>query len=156
VNVISEFQGKWGFLSNFKPPLIFIRCEACGEAHEVTVEHAFQAAKTASVGVQHAILVAATPGQAKRMGRVVDLVPNWDQVKVNTMNNLVRMKFMGITEGRALLLSTGDNLLVEGNKWHDTFWGKCNCPIHEGRGANMLGVILMQVRSEIIAEGGNR
>lgn len=31
--------------------------------------------------------------------------------------------------------------IVEGNQWHDTFWGVCN-----GVGQNNLGQILMNVR----------
>jgi len=69
------------------------------------------------------------------------------------MNNLLKMKVMGNNAGRTLLLSTGYNLLVEGNKWHDITWGKCNCAIHEGHGANLLGVTLMEIRALIRLEG---
>jgi predicted NAD-dependent protein-ADP-ribosyltransferase YbiA (DUF1768 family) len=40
--------------------------------------------------------------------------------------------------------ATGDRKLVEGNYWHDTFWGVCN-----GVGENYLGEILMHVRQEL-------
>ena len=45
-------------------------------------------------------------------------------------------------ELRKLLCETGDADLVEGNTWGDKFWGVC-----EGKGKNMLGLLLMQVRA---------
>ena len=48
------------------------------------------------------------------------------------------------------LLATGDELLVEGNYWHDNYFGFCYCekcsqlPKH-----NQLGKILMRIREEL-------
>lgn len=39
------------------------------------------------------------------------------------------------------LLETGEKYLVEGNTWNDTLWGVCN-----GRGRNLLGLMLMEIR----------
>jgi len=39
------------------------------------------------------------------------------------------------------LISTGDEILEEGNNWKDDFWG-----IYKGKGENRLGKILMEVR----------
>jgi hypothetical protein len=46
---------------------------------------------------------------------------------------------------------TGNTELVEGNHWHDTFWG---VDATTGEGDNGLGQILMQVRMEL--EKGRR
>lgn len=43
-------------------------------------------------------------------------------------------------------LSTGDAELVEGNTWNDTWWG---VNATTGKGKNMLGRLLMQVREEL-------
>jgi len=45
---------------------------------------------------------------------------------------------------KQMLLDTGDQELVEGNTWNDTFWGVCR-----GEGQNNLGKILMKVRMEL-------
>ena len=45
---------------------------------------------------------------------------------------------------RKLLLATGDAELIEGNYWHDYYWGICN-----GVGQNWLGKILMEEREKI-------
>ena len=46
-----------------------------------------------------------------------------------------------------LLMLTGDAELIEGNNWGDTFWGVCN-----GRGENMLGKLLMEIRDYLRAQ----
>jgi ribA/ribD-fused uncharacterized protein len=153
--MIPEFKGRWRFLSNFEPPLISISCEACGQTHKVTVEHAFHAAKDLRAEAKHQILTGATPGKAKRMGRTAQLRPDWERVKTDIMRDLVTVKFVPSEVGGTLLLSTGDHELVEGNRWHDTFWGKCYCPIHEGRGANVLGTILMGIRATLERSPGS-
>lgn len=56
---------------------------------------------------------------------------------------LVRRKFKD-PELAILLKATGDTFIVHANDHYDTFWGVC-----DGRGRNMLGHILMQVREEI-------
>ena len=137
--VIDRFDGGYGFLSNFHPSPI----EVNGILYP-TVEHAFQAAKTKDPDEKRALAQVATPGGAKRRGRKVTLRPDWDQVKVGIMEELVRLKFTAHPELRAQLLATGDAELVEGNTWNDRFWGVCR-----GEGENHLGLILMKIRSEL-------
>ena len=64
------------------------------------------------------------------------------------MEDLIYQKFSTNPELAAKLIATGDALLVEGNWWHDTFFGVC-----DGKGENHLGLILMRVRKRIIEEG---
>lgn len=90
---------------------------------------------------------APTPKKAKQRGRQVVLIPDWEDEKLEIMFDLVRMKFED-RELRERLLATGDEELIEGNWWGDTFWGVC-----KGEGKNALGKILMTVREEA-REGG--
>lgn len=53
-------------------------------------------------------------------------------------------KFTQKPELEAMLLATGDKVLVEGNTWGDTEWGVC-----DGVGKNLLGKILMRIRGEL-------
>lgn len=48
---------------------------------------------------------------------------------------------------RDALINTQDAYLEEGNKWGDTFWGTV-----EGKGQNVLGNLLMEVR-ELLKKG---
>lgn len=108
-----------------------------------SVEHAFQATKTRLLAARNTIRVAASPSAARAIGRTVPLRKDWERIKVKVMRDLIRKKFF-YPELRILLTQTGDTFLVEGNTWNDRFWGVC-----DGRGRNMLGHILMQVREEI-------
>ena len=46
-------------------------------------------------------------------------------------------------------LATGGAVLVEGNTWHDNYWGCCTCSRCAGRrGRNNLGRLLMKLRAE--------
>jgi len=91
-----------------------------------------------------------TPGRAKRAGRKIALRDNWNQIREALMESIVRDKFTRNVKLKTLLLKTGNMTLVEGNIWHDNFWGDCTCRDCKGfRGKNSLGEILMKVRDEL-------
>jgi ribA/ribD-fused uncharacterized protein len=112
-----------------------------------TVEHYFQATKSSNPVGYHQVREAATPGEAKRLGRRVTLRADWEQVKLDVMRGALAAKFAKDSELAEWLLSTGDALLVEGNTWSDIFWGVCN-----GVGSNWLGGLLMMRRAELRSE----
>jgi ribA/ribD-fused uncharacterized protein len=143
--MITEFKDEYRFLSNFNSSPIVWK-----GTNWPTVEHAYQAAKTNDVSQRLTIQHAATPGKAKRLGRAVTLRKDWDTEKVPIMKVLVRKKFTQNIGLRMLLFITADEELAEGNHWHDNFWGNCLCNKCEHiKGKNMLGKILMEVRSNI-------
>jgi N-glycosidase YbiA len=139
MTAIDRFTGDHDFLSNFHPSPV----EVDGILYP-TVEHAFQAAKTLTLEEKQAVAAATTPDSAKRKGRKVRLRPDWEQVKVGIMEDLVRLKFTAHPHLRAKPLATGDAELIEGNNWNDRFWGVCR-----GKGQNQLGLILMGIREEL-------
>lgn len=142
MNRIDNFDGEFAFLSNFyESGCIF------EGINYPTVEHAFQAAKTLDKTQRMSIADAETPGKAKRMGRNVQLRPDWESVKTNVMRECLRSKF-SVPVLKIKLLSTGDAELIEGNYWHDTCWGVCNCEKCGGKGENRLGKLLMEIREE--------
>lgn len=144
VVLINKFDGEYDFLSNFYPSPIKI------EGIEFpTVEHAFQAMKSLDITERQMIANEPTPGRAKRAGRKVALRDNWEKVKCWVMRECLRKKF-STPELKEKLLSTGNAYLIEGNEWHDQFWGSCYCPDCLRRpGLNMLGQLLMDIREEI-------
>lgn len=135
---ITSFSGINSFLSNFYTSKVEF------EGMEFwTVEHAFQAAKTTDMSARRAIQEASTPGKAKRLGRKVALRPDWEDIKIDVMKELVTKKFED-DDLAFMLIRTGDAELIEGNHWGDTFWGVC-----DGVGQNNLGKILMEVRENV-------
>ena len=141
--MINQFDKEWAFLSNFYPREI----EFEGIIYP-TNEHFFQAMKTLDINERKAIANASTPGLAKKMGRSVSLRPDWEDIKDDVMLEGLYRKFAD-DELADWLLDTGDEELVEGNWWHDRYWGVC-----DGVGQNKLGKLLMKVRSEIKKERG--
>ena len=44
-------------------------------------------------------------------------------------------------------------LLIEGNTWHDNYWGDCSCNRCKSKsGENMLGILLMELRDKLNKE----
>ena len=142
--VILSFHGQSAFLSNFHPAKI--RFEGIGFP---SVEHAYQAAKTLDLTKRREIAILTTPGKAKRAGNALHLRSDWEEVKVKIMMDLVYAKFANNYELKKKLLATDELLLVEGNYWHDNFWGVCYCQKCPKIGKNMLGRILMHVRERL-------
>lgn len=70
--------------------------------------------------------------------------PDWDEVKVDVMRQILRAKADQHEYVKRKLLATGDRELIE-NSWRDTYWG---CGEH-GDGRNMLGKLWMEIRAEL-------
>ena len=142
--MIIEFDGQYDFLSNFYPSSILYE----GIVYP-TNEHFFQAMKTLDHAERQKIAKADTPGKAKRLGRAVTLRPDWELIKIDIMQLGLEEKFKDPIL-RAKLLATGNTPLVEGNWWHDNFYGDCQCPKCQTiLGHNVLGKMLMDLREKI-------
>lgn len=135
-----EFRNEYYFLSNFYPSVVY---------GYPTVEHAYQAAKTTDPAERAKIKAAKTPGDAKRLGRCVQLRRDWTAIREQVMETLLRRKFQSPAL-REALLATEEKELVETNSWHDLYWGTCNCSHCRGTdGRNHLGKLLMKIRDEL-------
>jgi ribA/ribD-fused uncharacterized protein len=137
---ITDFHSEgFEFLSNF-----FMKEQYYwGNNTFKSAEHAYQYQKAVHDADRRAIENASTPGQAKKIGRQIEIRKDWEYVKLWVMLEIIRRKFCNSAMGE-LLLGTGDAELIEGNTWGDTFWGVCR-----GKGENHLGKILMLVRDEL-------
>jgi hypothetical protein len=83
-------------------------------------------------------------GEVKRLGKSLELRPDWEQAKFLIMRELLVQKFVRYPDLRKKLLATNSAELVEGNSWGDTCWGVC-----KGKGENNLGKLLMAIRKEL-------
>jgi len=138
-NVIDSFRGEFDWLSNF------FQCQVEFEGMNFSnVEAAFQAAKCLDMKERERFF-GLSGGQAKRLGRRVELRSDWEEVKIEIMRQVLKSKFTQNSELREKLIATGDTELIEGNNWNDTFWGVCR-----GKGRNHLGKLLMEVRAELV------
>ena len=129
--MISLFRDEYFFLSNFYP----VEIKLDGIVYP-NAETAFQAQKTLDVEERRKFSMLKNPVQAKRLGRKVKLRDDWEEVKLEIMTEIVSQKFLQHPHLIEMLLQTGDEELVEGNKWD----------VCKGKGENHLGKILMKIR----------
>lgn len=142
--MINSFRGKYNFLSNFSSSFIIV-----SGVEYPTVEHAYQACKTLDGDRRKAIAKLGTPALAKKAGQSLDLIGDWEDAKIVIMYDLLKRKFCDWRLGERLR-ATGNEMIIEGNTWHDNFWGVCAChTCRDVDGENMLGQILMIVRDEL-------
>lgn len=163
-------KGEYGFLSNFYPAPITI----CG-VEWPTSEHFFQAAKffykspthqnhrdicelyynnTAHSGNSRIfteyiekIRTDPSPANAKKYGgiRTIPIDPRWEDIKDRIMTLAVTTKFEHHRDLADKIISTYPSPLVE-HTVRDRYWADGG----DGSGKNMLGQILMDVRSRLI------
>ena len=116
-------EGPWRFLSNFYPCHVTLDSEIYN-----SVEHAYQAAKTLNPKLREKFRYdGVEAANAKQMGKNLTLRSDWEEVKIPTMRDLLMQKFYP-TILRRKLLCTFKADLVEGNWWHDVWWGVCEPP----------------------------
>jgi len=143
--VIDKFIDEEFFLSNF-----YIHPFKWNGKEYKSVEHAYQASKCDNEAEHDWIRLMDSAGKAKRNGMKVRLRKDWESVKENIMLELLRVKFSD-PELKKKLKDTKNYELIEGNYWHDNFFGNCTCQnCKDIEGQNKLGKLLMQVRQEII------
>lgn len=140
---ILEFQGEYRWLSNFWP------CSVLLDGMKFnSVEAAYVAAKTTDIAVRKQVQELTKPGDCKRFGRSIKLRTDWESIKLQIMEDLLRQKFAKGSPLAKKLVATGTSRIEEGNKWGDTFWGVCR-----GKGNNHLGKLLMKIRTELLSNG---
>lgn len=134
----------YGCFSNFAPYPISVDGKQWP-----TSEHYFQAQKFEDSERQEAIRKTKSPMIAARMGRdrKKPLRRDWESVKDEVMRKAVRAKFTQHEDIRRILLCTGEAQIVEHTE-NDSYWGDGG----DGKGKNMLGRILMEIREELRTE----
>jgi N-glycosidase YbiA len=134
-------QDEYGVFSNFALYPIWLDGKRWP-----TSEHYFQARKFTHAEQREAIRAETSPMAAARIGRDRNwpLRPGWEEVKDEVMREALWAKFTQHSGLRELLLSTGDATIIEHTR-NDAYWGDGG----DGKGKNMLGRILMEVRERI-------
>ena len=122
-------------------------CTVCHDNRTFqNAEAAFQSAKCANEADKDRF-VNLNGKDAKRLGRQIQMKPDWDITKLAAVKDILKDKFTRNPDLKQKLLQTGNIPIVEENTWNDRYWGVCN-----GQGSNHLGKLLMNVRAELQAE----
>ena len=136
--MINSFKGEYSFLSNFFE--IPVRYDGLLYRNS---EAAFQAQKT-NTKEERQKFTTMDASSSKRLGKSVTLRSDWEDIKDRIMYEICLAKFAQNPDLAQKLIDTKDEYLIEGNTWHDYYWGKCN-----GKGLNKLGEILMTIRDKV-------
>jgi len=142
--MINQFKGEHRWLSNFAPCNIILN----GIQYK-SVEHAYMSAKSDDLTWIHFCRDTEKPGDVKKASRNIKLKEDWDNIKINVMESCVSQKFSQ-EPYKTKLIQTGDQELIEGNTWGDTFWG---VTLHNNEGQNNLGKIIMEYRDRLNRNG---
>lgn len=142
--MIKEFKGEYRWLSNFEP--VLVRYEG---VNYPSVEHAYMSAKNDDVFWKLKCSSGDfSPGEIKKLSRDINLVENWDDIKLDVMKICLEQKFKQ-EPFKTKLINTGDSHIQEGNWWNDKFWGVC---LKTGKGENHLGKMIMEIRDVLVLE----
>lgn len=133
------FKGKYFFLSNMT--LFPYPIEVDGLTIN-TSENYYQAMKTEDLAIRK-MVSELHPYKSKAYFKYTQPSIYHRQHKLDIMRKIIDIKF-NIPIFKYLLLSTGDEELIEDNDWGDIYWGMC-----KGKGSNHLGKILMDKRKEL-------
>lgn len=137
----------YGAFSNlFRRPVLF------EDTYFPTAEHAYQAGKARKPEVREWLMAAPSPSLLAMAAHGLyqwDITPSWSRIKFDRMRAVLHAKFTQHDDLRNLLLSTGSARLVESatvDNPVNRLWGEVN-----GVGKNMLGVLLMELRTQLSA-----
>lgn len=135
-------SGEYGYLSNlYRRPIWYDKRKFnCSES-------AYQFGKPKDPVVAEWIIAAPKPHLCAAIAHALlsfDINPNWNEIKVDRMRDVLRAKFAQHPDLKEKLLNTGDAILIEDSAT-DAFWGVGK----KGNGKNMLGVLLMEIRNEL-------
>lgn len=136
-------ENRW--LSNFWPCVVKL-----DGVEYPSAEHAYQAAKTLDPQKRLPFRFGLAR-DAKKLGKTLEIRADWDDVKIMVMADLLRQKFSQFPF-KQNLKKTGGIPIIEENYWHDNFWGVCTCTKcrRAKLGANNLGILIMNIRGEIL------
>ena len=118
-----------------------------------TSEHAYQSGKARKPEVKAWLMAAPSPALLAMAAHGLyywDVSPGWSRTKFDRMRGVLYAKFTQHEDLREMLLSTGSARLIESatvDNEVNRLWGEVN-----GQGRNMLGELLMELRTKLQSE----
>ena len=141
-----KFFGEYWFLNNSAQYPMDLEID--GKKYRFgSAEAAFQACKAPVLAEQITQMGPKEAKAASKKFKKREVREDWDDVKLLEMKRVLTAKFKNPTL-RHKLLQCGGSITME-NDYHDTYWGLFN-----GRGQNIMGKLLEEVREDIRKEMG--
>jgi ribA/ribD-fused uncharacterized protein len=128
-------------LSNF-----YLRAVTIDDIAWPSTEHYYQAQKFLAAADRERIRSCNSAAEAFLLGQnlATERVGNWEDIKVAVMYKALKHKFKQHSDLKQVLLATGEAVIKE-KSLIDSFWGIGA----DGKGANLLGILLMELRAEL-------
>jgi len=168
--IIDSFRGEYDFLSNFFERDKLIHYD---NRYWNSSEKLYQALKIGTTNIQEEELQKETIrlgttkeskayGKGKKKfpdGSILKLRYDWDtpnslgiEFKQTAMSVVTALKYTQNPDLKDMLIATREKTLIEGNYWHDNYFGICYCEkcINDNliKRRNVLGKLLMFSRTE--------
>lgn len=136
------YENEYYCLSNFSSFAI----EENGIVY-MTSEHLYHCKKFEDKKIQQEIIESRSAHDALIIAKKYRDVrnPDWDNIKVKIMKDILMIKLNQHRYIRKKLLDTGDREIIE-NSWKDDFWGWGE----NMDGQNVLGKLWMEIREELL------
>ena len=146
-NEITIFKNEYSFLNNFYQRKIYYK----GILFP-TIEHAFQASKYENIDEMKKISIIQNALDAKKEGLLITPTDYWIKNKNNIMFDLLNVKFnLYNRDLREKLIQTSGKNIINGNFYHDNYWGNCYCnKCSQINKLNIIGKMLTLIRENII------
>ena len=145
--VVHDAKNIAGFVEEYRWLSNYFLCRVAWEGRVYgSAEAAYQSGKYAAA--DRDVFTRLDPDSARKFPRTKPYDSEaWETRKERTMREVVWAKFSQNPELAEQLLATGDRYLEETNWWGDITWG-----VYRGKGQNLLGKILMDVRARLAKE----
>jgi len=134
---------KNGWVDNWFSNMIETDIEIDGEIYK-SVENYYQSQKMTN-DKDRKYIASLSPHESKTKARFLSIRDDWNKEKFNVMRKALDVKFR-LPYWKKKLISTGNDKIIEWNNWGDKIWG---VSIHDNLGHNRLGIMLMEIRSEL-------
>ena len=138
---ITVLRGRYAFLNN-RYHSIFVVDGIIYPSAEI----ACIAYHTEDLKLRQEISKIVDPVEAKKRIPPDKLRPDWDDVKLEYVQKILRAKFNQNPALQKQLIATGNREIHPENLSHENFWGSCTCTRCKNLGQNMLGQLLMAER----------
>jgi ribA/ribD-fused uncharacterized protein len=140
-DLICFYEHEYYVFSNFSSFMIEWKGNLC-----MTTEHAYHTEKFFDNKIKEDIRSARSAHDSQKLAQTYkeNYRPDWDDVKVGIMKEILHAKVTQHPYVKKKLLESGDRKLVE-DSWRDDFWGWGP----NKNGQNMLGKLWMEVRDEV-------
>ena len=140
------YRGKW--IDNWFSNMVVTPFKTHDGVEYASVENFYQSCKAIEWDDRFRISQTKSPSWAKQEGRRINIRKDWEDIKYLSMWTGLCYKFSHQHPDQVKKLLDSNDVIVEWNNWGDRIWG---ADVKTGKGRNILGIMLMDLRTILIS-----